>query len=252
MSIRTQFQSFTRFCAALTLLGAVVSAPAYAGGEVSITKDALKIGGVKYFSGKAENVRLGSYGEKKTPVGQVNYLAVEKNIKAEHLAEANVQTLSPVKINWSKVSKADLDGSVTFFKKGGGTGSATLDKAKSANLEMYKVFLNAGALKGLLNKKADGARAFLDKEGRDGRVVGEVWILISGELADEIRKSGGVEAFGKEKGIEIRVKGSKSSKETSTITLSENTTFAYMLYKAKIDRKSGKVEDLEDDQPGIH
>ena len=252
MSIHAMFQWFARMPAAALLVAAVVAAPAHAGGEVSITKDALKIGGVKYFRGKAENVRLGSYGEKKTPIGQVNYLAVEKNIKAEHLAEANVQTLPPISVNWTKVTKADLDGSVTFFKKGGGTGSASLDKAKSANLQLYKVFLNAGALKGLLNKKADGARSFLDNEGRDGRVVGEVWIVIDGELATEIRNSGGVEAVGSDKGIEVKVKASKSSKETSTISLAENTTFAYMLYKAKIDRKTGKVEDLEDDQPGIH
>jgi hypothetical protein len=237
----------------LAALAVMLFALPASAGETEVKKDEFKYGGIRYFRGKAENVRLGSYGEKKTPVGQANYLAVEKNIKNEHFEGSIVKTAGPVSIDWDKVSEAELEagGSVKYIKAGG---KATLTRkaAKSAKLKLVKFFVNAGALKGVLNKEADGARNYLAKEGRDGRVAGEVWVVMEAELAEKVTTGGSLNAKASDGGLAVSVGGSGSSTTTTTITIAADTTFAYLLFKPKFDKDKKKIEDLEDDQSGFY
>ena len=68
-----------------TMLAALLSVGLLAGTasakSVDLSKKAFKYSKIKYWRGKAENVRLGSYGEKKT---NGKYLAVEAHMKAKH------------------------------------------------------------------------------------------------------------------------------------------------------------------------
>ena len=53
--------------------------------EVNITSSSFKYGTLSYFRAKAENVEMGSYGEKKTPFGSAAYLSVQNKVKSEYL-----------------------------------------------------------------------------------------------------------------------------------------------------------------------
>lgn len=225
--------------------------PALAG-DVKITKGTLVIdGGQRYFRGKATDVALGSYGQKKTPIGSPNYLAIEKTIPAATLAKVPVKVTGPIAVDWSKVSKTDVDAGVNFLKKGGGKGSLTVDSAKSAKLVLVKFSIAEGDLKDLLNKYATDARTAMKNEGGDARIVSEVYVAMEAELASTVTTGGSVSASGTANGLEIEVKATTSSTTSTKVVLPPDTTFAYLLHKVK--KWSGStITDMEDDREGLN
>jgi hypothetical protein len=242
-------------CALSMALAAVLvgltfwTVPAVAGNDVKITSAAFKYDGINYFRGKAENVNLASYGEKKTPVGQTNYLAVQDDIKRVDLGKVTVKISGPYSIDWSKYSSTDVNAGIKYIGAAGVTGSFSRDAAKSANLKLVKFSIDEGQLKKLLNNYAVSARKFLKDEGADSRVVSEVWIVMEATLASQVTTGGSVTGEGTANGIKVTISASGSSTSTSSITIPTDTTFAYLLHKVKKWDKD-KVDDLEDDQHG--
>lgn len=226
--------------------------------EAKVTKHYLEIGSTKYFRGKAENVELCSYGEKKDPFGANAYLAVQAKVKREHLA-GKVQEVPPVTVDWDHASKGDVEinGSVKYFGLNAKTAkSASYEKAKSGHLELAKFFINEGPLKTMLNQDAGGARNYLAEEGADGRIVSEIWVAMEAELAEHFRTAASTTSSasgsvgGAEAALEITASGGTHGSQT--ISISPGTTFAYLLHKVK-DWNKGKtkIEDLEDDRKGM-
>ncbi|MBN2529594.1 MAG: hypothetical protein JXR76_24610 [Deltaproteobacteria bacterium] len=234
----------------MTVVGAVLFAvPAIAGKDVKITSAAFKYNGVRYFRGKAENVNLASYGEKKTPVGQPNYLEVEDDIGRAMLGKIKVKISGPYDVDWSRYSKADISAGIKYLMVGGGTGSFSHESAKSAKLKLVKMSIDEGQLKKLLNDHAQKVKAYMKSEGKDARIVSEVWIAMEAQLASDVTNGGAVTGSGGANGITVEVSASGSSKNTSSVTIPENTTFAYLLHKVKKWKKD-TISNMEDDQHG--
>ena len=103
-------------------------------------------------------------------------------------------------------------------------------KAKSAKLELINLSIDEIPLIRVLND-APVARDFLAKEGSDGRVVSEYWIVVEAALAEAFEASGSagiaVKAFGNQANLTIG--GGKHGSQT--VTMSPGTTFAYKLHK---------------------
>lgn len=237
---------------ALAALGTfAVPTTANAVTTVKLSKSAFSYSGVRYYRGKAENVKLCSYGEKKTPITQANYLAVQNTVTGANLSKVAVQIDGPFPIEWSKFSDIDVNGSVNYLKVGGGTGSFNRSVAMKANLKLVKFHLAEGPLTNLLNKHASGARNHLAKEGADGRIVSEIWVVMEAKLASDVANGGSVTGAGTGGGFKVQLAGSGSSKVKTTITVPPGTTFAYLLHKVKKWNKGKtKVENMEDDQHG--
>jgi hypothetical protein len=98
---------------------AFVHAPALANTNIKIKKAAFGFSGVNYFRGKAEDVRLGPDGQKKTPVGQTNYLDVRNHVKSENQGQVNVAIGPPQNITWSNSSDNDVNLGIKFMGQGG-------------------------------------------------------------------------------------------------------------------------------------
>lgn len=233
--------------AALSLL----TLPALAG-DVSVKKGALVIdSGQRFFRGKATDVALGSYGEKKTPALAVPYLAVEKAMPPSVLARSSVKITGPISVDWAKVSKTDVEAGMNYLNAAGGKASLSVEKAKSARLVLVKFSLHEGDLKELLNRHAAESRSYLKKEGKDGRIVSEVYVAMEAELASKVTTGASASAKGNANGLEIEVAASSSSTTTTKISLPPDTTFAYLLHRVK--KWSGdKIDDMEDDRPGAN
>lgn len=229
----------------------LLAVPAVAAANVKVKNNAFMYNGVRYFRGKAENIRLGSFGQKKTPLTQANYLQVHNQVAPGNLSKVKVHFSGPYSIDWNKVSNTDIGANVTFIKNNGAKGSLSREAAKSANLKLVKIHMNKGTIVNLLNKHAGAARNYLANEGNDGRVVGEVWVVMEGNLASQVTTSGSVSASGSQGGIKVDIKAGGSSNKTTSITLPPESTFAYLMYKVKKwkDKKT-VVVDLEDDQHG--
>jgi hypothetical protein len=218
--------------------------------ETKVTKWAFEYGGMKFFRGNADHVRICTYGEKKDPLGAKAYLDVESHVKLSYLK--NIGKMGPVEVDWEKQSKADVaaDGDLKYLGATGKVaGSFDYEHAKSAKLKLMSFYIEEGTLKQILNGPADGARSFLAKEGGDGRIVSQVFVAMEASLAETFSTAGSLSY--KTEGDALGITASGGVSGSSTITLPENVTFAYKLMKVK-DWSHGKsqIEDLEADYKG--
>lgn len=226
--------------------------------ETQITEHYFKFGTVKYFRGKAENVVLGSYGEKADPIGASAQLNVQNRIKVEHLT-GKVQIVPPVALDWAKVSVADaaFGGAIRYYVLNHQLGySLTLAKAKAAQLKLVKLFINEGPLRGVLNNGADGARKYLADEGGDGRVVSETWVVVDGALGEQfgtaasvvLAPAATVGPLGM--ALDLRLEGGKYG--TQTLALGAGSTFAYLMHEVtKWNKGKTQIESLGPDEKGL-
>lgn len=226
--------------------------------SAKITNHAFEYGTVKYFRGKADGVELCSYGKKKDPIGAKAYLDVENIVKREHLAEGTrIKIGTPVVIKLKDFAQNTVEenGKLKIFGIGLDIAEETSYSAgQKMDLRLRKIYLNLGPLKTMLNTDAGGARNFLAREGNDGRIVNEIWVVMSAELSYQFdtakETTFGVSALGQQ--LEITTKGGSSG--TQKIKLSPGTTFAYLMAKVDkwTDKDKTKIEDLENDYKGMN
>lgn len=214
---------------------------------------------IKYFRTKAEDLRLGSYGEKKDPLGAMAYLAVQSHVKNEHLA-GHAQFVGPITVDWASQNSADFSssGEVTYFTvSGSGSAQASYRDAVAANLKLIKLSLTEGALQRILNNEAGGARSFLADEGGDARVVSSVFIVVDATIGEAFAASAGTSGsitaqLTKALGLSFKVTTTGSSSRLVTVEPGVGSTFAYGLHKVSDwNRGRTRVEDLEDDRKGM-
>ena len=218
--------------------------------ETKVTKWAFEYGGMKFFRGLAYQVRLGTYGEKKDPLGAKAYLEPEGHIIPSYLK--NIGKMGPVEVDWERQSKADVaaDGDLKYLGAAGKVaGSFNYENAKSANLKLMSFYIEEGTLKQILNEHAGTARSYLAKEGNDGRIVSQVFVAMEATLAQTFSTAGSLSY--KAEGDALGVTASGGVHGSNTIILAPNTTFAYKLTKVK-DWSHGKdkIEDMEGDFKG--
>jgi hypothetical protein len=218
-----------------------------------ITEHYLEFGGMKYFRKNAHNVEMGSYGEKKTPIGSQAYLDVQNKVKSEHL-EGRVKFNTRTGINWNETTKAEVEaqGIFKFFSLGKEIAvNGSYEKAKDAKLELVSFAIDEGPLRTMLNKDANGARNYLAEEGNDGRIVSEVFVVVDAELADQFATYGSASLSVQAAGSSLGVTVSGGKHGSQKVTLSQGTTFAYKVHKVK-DWNKGKtqIENLEADYKG--
>lgn len=219
---------------------------------IKITEDYFEYGSLKYFRGNAHLVEIGTYGEKKDPVGPKAYIDPESKVQRGLLVN-RVNKGKPVAVDWGQTTKAavEVNGPVSVFGlKVNAAVSFTYEKLKTANLKLYNLSVDEGPLKTMLNKDAVGARDFLAEEGNDARIVSEVWVVMEAELAEQFDTSGSIQVAASEADLNITASGGKYG--TQTITLSKGSVFAYKLHKVK-DWNKGKtqIENLEADYHGM-
>lgn len=221
--------------------------------EVNITSSSFKYGTISYFRGKAENVEMGSFGEKKAPFGGAAYLSVQNKVKSEYL-NGRVRFATRCQIDWSRQSQTAVDANdISYFGldvKGAISGSYS--KAKSASLDLVKFAIDEGPLKTMLNNDADGARNFLRDEGSDGRIVPEIWVVMDAKLAEHFQTATSISVAGTVNGVSADITASGGSQGSQTITISKGSTFAYLLFRVKTwNAAKTRIEDLEDDTVGL-
>jgi hypothetical protein len=202
--------------------------------------------GNRYFRRNAPAVAVGLYGEKKEPVTQANYLAVEGHIKYD-LLNGKIKKLKPVEVDWARERKADVQANVELYFIVGGTAKFTHEKAIEAHLKLIRFHIEQAALENLLNKDANKVREALKEEGNDARVCSSTWVVMSGDLAERFDTSVALEVSGTVSGgLSITAKGGAAWSGSEKITFDPGTVFAYGLHKVK-KWNGDKIEEMEDD-----
>jgi hypothetical protein len=213
----------------------------------------LHFNGVNYFRGKATNVQLGSYGEKKTPIAKENYLEIQSCIPPKLISKAkafnvSIDSESQSSLNFGAEVTAIIKGVPVKFK-----GDAAIDKIKKEELKLVLFSVSMEGMKNAINN-APNHLENLKNYGKDARIAVEVFVILEATLASEITSSGSVDISGSKEEIAVSLHGSGSGTAKTNVTLPEGSCFAYLL--AKIDwkmkgLKKDKVEKLTDDQWGM-
>ncbi|AOW12677.1 hypothetical protein LPB72_16770 [Hydrogenophaga crassostreae] len=223
--------------------------------STKITNHYFKFGIHKYFRGSAHELELGHYGQKKDPIGAKAWLAPHDKIKPVHM-KGRVKVNTRTRIDWNEVSSVELQtgGALTYYGINfNGAKSFSHAHAKSAKLELISLSIDEGPLIAMINADRPARNQMAD-EGKDARIVSEVWVVVEAELAEHFKTYGSSSA-----GVEIKaVKGdaqltvSGGTRGSQSIVLSKGTTFAYRLHKVN-DWNKGKtrVEGVEDDYKGM-
>lgn len=210
-----------------------------------------------YFRGACEDLNLVTFGEKKTPIGNVaTYLYVAGTITADNLAKVKVTASGPYSIEWEKFSDSDVNVGIKYLTVAGGQAAFNRKTAAAADLVLMKLSLGSIELTNLLNKYAPKARSYLKDEGNDARIVSDVWIVMEAQLASKVTSGGSLSVTAPlgTSGFTLQVGGSTSSTTTTKVQIPEKTCFAYTLAKVKKwDKVNGEwmVQELEDDIPGL-
>ena len=110
--------------------------------NVVVKENHLTFGGAAYFRGHAEDVEIGSIGERRTPLTKQNYLEVKDRISVDKI---KVMKSTMVEIDTSKLSKTDVNTQVNAIVPVSGVPvptalgvEAAFEKLKSNELKLVK------------------------------------------------------------------------------------------------------------------
>jgi len=220
--------------------------------NVVVKENHLTFGGVAYFRAHAEEVEIGSIGEIRKPLAKQNYLEVKDRIPVpvEDVIEATV-----VDIDFDHTSKTDLSLGATALIDGVPvkfSGETAFEKLRSGDLKLVKFSILSNEIRKAANKSPEKLQD-LHRWGKDARIAHQVFIVMEASLANQFSKNYGVKISAGVKGLEAAVGVGGSSSGTTTVNISKDTCFAYLLLKIKWDEKQGelKILDLNDDQWGL-
>jgi hypothetical protein len=205
-----------------------------------------------YFLASAENVTLGSYGEKKTPVGKPNYLLKERDFD---LSGAEINSVEEVKLDVSKTRKGDFELAANAIVAGGNV-QLTYDNFKEGKLVLMKFSVSLGEVKDIFNSSAEKSKKAI-RELRDmkkPRIVNQVFVIVSAEFARSISTTVNFKIKATIKGIDIEPSGSHTGSSKSKVSISSGTVFAYGLLEPVFKKPKAKATEIEKftpDQFGI-
>ena len=158
--------------------GAAFIAPAVAsaGGFTKVTPSTLKFEGIRYWRKKASEAKLGSVGTKMTPIAGKNYFQ-KKQDAPNGIYDVTIDARTT--ISSSNANSWGVSAGVSNVK-----GGVTRTSNYKGTLTAYKMRIDLGNRRGNLryetNRHNNHLKA-LEDEGKRGRLVSAVWILIAGD-----------------------------------------------------------------------
>ena len=203
------------------------------------------LSGHKYFMGRAENIRLGTYGEKRTSPLYKNYLDGQSNIP---MLNFNIEKPTIVEIDFEKSKKADFNIDANY-KVAGGTIGYSYENMKQGKLALIKMIIQSKEITDFINNDEDLLEEF--KSYKIPRVANQVFVVVEASFAETFSSKADFKA-NFEKGIltvEANTEAGASGK--STLTISPGTVFAYGIVKPVFNKDKSKITKFETDQWGM-
>jgi hypothetical protein len=224
--------------------------------NVIVKENHLTYGGVAYFRGHAEEVEIGSIGEKRQPLTKQNYLEVKDRIPVDKI---NGVKSTVVEIDATKLSKTDFMTKVAAIVPIGGVpvpikfeGDVAFAKLKSRELKLVKFSVMNNDMMKAANNSPQKLQYLIDWEN-DARIAHQVFIVMDAKLSTKFDNNVNVTlSMGVDKLVKATVGGGGSASGDTTVQMSPGSGFAYLLAKidwdAKQKKNKTKIIDLDDDQ----
>lgn len=216
--------------------------------NVNVSESHFTYGGIAYFRGHAEEIQLGSIGEKQTPLTKMNYLEAQDHIPAEKIGRAEV---IKVDVDFTEIKQAGFDLNVSAAIQGVPVSASTAlhgNKASESELSLLKFSIEAIDMLRVVNG-LPAQLGHLKRWGGKARIAHQVFVVVEATLATMFAAAGRVDLMAGSGPLRAAVGGSRSTHSTSVVSISRGTCFAYLL--AKIDWKKDRIHELHDDQWGL-
>lgn len=215
--------------------------------NVVVKDNHLTYNGVSYFRGHAEEIELGSIGEKRTPLTKQNYLDVKDRIPPNKIGTAK-STL--VDIDFRRSTSSAFSVAINAIIKGVPVrvgASHTRSKLQSGELRMLKLSVMNNTMERAIND-SPRKRDDLARWGKDARICHQVFIVMEGAIATKYGNDSSVKLSGGAEGVKAEFSGSSSTRGSTLVTLAPGTCFAYLLLKIDWNKGKTRVDDLDTDQ----
>ena len=218
-------------------------------GTAVVKKTHLLFQGVKYWTTNASTVMLGSYGRLRSGIFVRDRLEVHDQVS---LKDLSVREATVVQIDWERSHEATLNAQL---KVPGvpleGSLDAKLEAFNSGNVKLVKLDVALNPLARALNGQVEHRRAFR-RIKRTPRVVCQIFSILSHEEASKLTSTNDVyldlpTGSGVEIGLGVGIDGSSQS----SVSLSKDTTFAYMLAAPEWSKNEKRVAGFDYDQWSI-
>ncbi|MCA9700810.1 MAG: hypothetical protein KC431_25000 [Myxococcales bacterium] len=215
--------------------------------NVVVKESHLTYGGVGYFRGHAEEVELGSIGEKRTPLTSMNYLEVKDRIPAGKISRVK-SVLVDIDFASSTKSAFGIKLAVPINGVPVSLGASTAySKLQSGELRMVKFSVDNNVMKNAAN--ASSARLKdLAKWGNDARIAHQLFVVMSGEIATAFSNNTNVELGVGASGLEATANVATGGTRQTTVQIAAGTCFAYLLLKIDWNKGKTQIDDLNDDK----
>jgi len=227
--------------------------------NVAVHEAHLKYGGVCYYRGHAEEIELGSIGEKRTPILKQNYLEPKDRLPVVNLKGVK-STI--VEIDSSTLSQSELGAKVSAIVPVSGVpvpvklgADAAFKQMKTNQLKLVKFSIETGDIVRAIND-SPAKRTLLIDWGNDARVAHQVFLVMDATTARAFDNNVSVElSVGVDGVFSATVGGGSSSSGKTTVKYAKDSTFAYLLCKIDWDanqkKNINKAVDCDDDQWGM-
>jgi hypothetical protein len=210
----------------------------------------LHFNGKNYFRVGSEDVQLGSYGEKKSPITQGNYLEVQSKILGERL---KVREAIEVDIDTTKTSERELLANINVAAVFKGSAKTAYEDLKSQKLRLVKLEVDNEDMKFSANQSPNAIENLIEY-GNEAHIAHQVFIVLDAEMAHSFTSSTSFDVSANAGVVKVTGQGRVGSSGQTTITLSEGSTFAYGMLKldwdANMKRNKTKIVKATDDQWG--
>ena len=231
--------------AAVALVGTASAQKAVIGDNV------FKYNGKRYFMASAEDVQIGSYGKKKTPITQANFLEVQGHIGFDKL---KVQEAGVVEIDFKESKATDVKAKLGTAAGHLGLGVDTAyTKLEKGELKLVKFVVENEPLKKTAND-LPGVLNNLDSYGNDARIAHQIFVVLEAETATKMTTATTVTVSGEKDGVKLTAASTTKNGRDTTVTLSKGMTYAYLLVKIDWDKKAKdlRIEELNTDQHSVN
>lgn len=237
------------FAAALAL---VVGMSAAAADTVKIKNSHLVYTGKSYFRASGEDVVIGAYGEKRTPVGKPNYLERKAVLPDAALAKLKIIQATVVDIDQIAASKTEIEAQLSGRQVVNTGGKITYEALRDSKLKLVKLTVDSDHLRRDVLNNAPVVLENLKNWGANARIAHQIFVVMEASLAEQFTKGGSFNVSATNGAVTVTAQGQTSTTRTTSITLKPGTTFAYLLLKCTWDKDKKKLADCNDDQHGLN
>ena len=214
--------------------------------NATIFRKHLELNGQKYYLAAAENMRLGSFGNKRYVPFTSVYLDEQGLVPMEDIP---VESPTLVSIDFRKSQGIDAEGEVPF-KVAEGQAGLTFEQMKQGKVVLLKLLVRSEVLRKAINENEALIGQFQTLLAP--RLVNQVFVIAEASFARSFTNSVRFSAT-VSNGLQTISGGGGGTTggEESLLSISQGTIFAYGLLRPIFDKAGKAIVRFETDQLGL-